>query len=46
MAKLPAGARAGTRPADRICYVGQAAVDHDIIGPDFLGQPVLGSGRG
>jgi hypothetical protein len=28
------------------CYIGQAAVDHEIIGPDFLGQPVLGPGHG
>jgi hypothetical protein len=28
------------------CYVGQAAVDHEIIGQDFLGQPVLGPGHG
>jgi len=28
------------------CYVGQAAVDHEIIGPDFLGEPVLGPGHG
>jgi len=28
------------------CYVGQDAVDMEIIGPDFLGEPVLGPGRG
>jgi hypothetical protein len=28
------------------CYVGQAAVDHEIISQDFLGQPVLGPGHG
>jgi len=28
------------------CFVGQAAVDHDIISQDFLGQPVLGPGQG
>ena len=28
------------------CYVGQAAVDHEIISQDFLGEPVLGPGHG
>jgi hypothetical protein len=28
------------------CYIGQAAVDQEIIGPDFLGEPVLGPGHG
>lgn len=28
------------------CYIGQAAVDHEIISQDFLGQPVLAPGRG
>ena len=28
------------------CYVGQAAVDREIISQDFLGQPVLGPGQG
>jgi hypothetical protein len=28
------------------CYVGQAAVDHDIISQDFLGEPLLGPGHG
>ena len=28
------------------CYIGQAAVDHEIISQDFLGQPVLGPGQG
>jgi hypothetical protein len=28
------------------CYMGENAVTQDIIGPDFLGQPVLGPGRG
>jgi hypothetical protein len=28
------------------CYVGQAAVDHEIISQDFLGEPVFGPGVG
>jgi hypothetical protein len=28
------------------CYLGQAAVEHEIISQDFLGQPVLGPGQG
>lgn len=28
-----------------VCYVGQAAVDHEIVSQDFLGQPA-GPGRG
>ncbi|HEX5148289.1 MAG TPA: hypothetical protein VFW02_04350 [Candidatus Limnocylindrales bacterium] len=28
------------------CYIGQDAVDHDIISQDFLGEPVLGPGHG
>jgi len=28
------------------CYIGQAAVEHDIISQDFLGQPVAGPGQG
>jgi hypothetical protein len=28
------------------CFVGQAAVDHEIISQDFLGEPVLGPGHG
>jgi hypothetical protein len=28
------------------CFIGQAAVDRDIISQDFLGQPVLGPGQG
>lgn len=28
------------------CYIGQDAVDHEIISQDFLGEPVLGPGRG
>ena len=28
------------------CYLGQAAVDHEIISQDFLGEPVLGPGHG
>ena len=28
------------------CYVGQDAVDMEIISQDFLGEPVLGPGRG
>ena len=30
----------------RDCYMGQAAVDQEIISQDFLGQPVLGLGHG
>jgi hypothetical protein len=28
------------------CYIGQAAVDREIISQDFLGEPVLGPGQG
>jgi hypothetical protein len=28
------------------CFIGQAAVDHEIISQDFLGQPVSGPGQG
>jgi cytosine/adenosine deaminase-related metal-dependent hydrolase len=28
------------------CYIGQDAVDHEIISQDFLGEPVLGPGHG
>jgi hypothetical protein len=28
------------------CYIGQDAVDHEIISQDFLGEPILGPGRG
>jgi hypothetical protein len=28
------------------CFVGQDAVDHEIISQDFLGEPVFGPGRG
>jgi hypothetical protein len=28
------------------CYIGQDAVDQEIISQDFLGEPVLGPGRG
>jgi hypothetical protein len=28
------------------CYLGQDAVDHEIISQDFLGEPILGPGRG
>jgi hypothetical protein len=28
------------------CYVGQDAVDQEVISRDFLGEPVLGPGRG
>lgn len=28
------------------CYVGQDAVDHEIISQDFLGEPILAPGRG
>jgi hypothetical protein len=28
------------------CYVGQDAVDQGIISQDFLGEPILGPGRG
>lgn len=28
------------------CYIGQAAVEHDIISQDFLGQPIAGPGQG
>jgi hypothetical protein len=28
------------------CFLGQAAVDHEIISQDFLGQPVSGPGQG
>jgi hypothetical protein len=28
------------------CYIGQDAVDHLIISQDFLGEPMLGPGRG
>ena len=28
------------------CFIGQAAVDHEIISQEFLGQPVLGPGQG
>jgi hypothetical protein len=28
------------------CYIGQDAVRLEIIGPDFLGQPMTGPGRG
>ena len=28
------------------CFIGQDAVDREIIGPDFLGEPVLGPGVG
>lgn len=28
------------------CFIGQAAVDHEIIGQEFLGQPVSGPGQG
>jgi hypothetical protein len=28
------------------CYIGQDAVDMEIIGQDLLGEPVLGPGRG
>jgi hypothetical protein len=28
------------------CFLGQAAVDREIISQDFLGQPVLGPGQG
>jgi hypothetical protein len=28
------------------CYLGQDAVDMEIIGPDFLGEPVPGPGHG
>jgi hypothetical protein len=28
------------------CYVGQDAVDQEIISQDFLGEPILGPGRG
>ena len=28
------------------CYIGQDAVDHEIISQDFLGEPILGPGHG
>ena len=28
------------------CYIGQDAVDQEIISQDFLGEPILGPGRG
>jgi hypothetical protein len=28
------------------CYLGQDAVDHEIISRDFLGEPIPGPGRG
>ena len=28
------------------CFIGQDAVEHEIIGPDLLGEPVLGPGQG
>jgi hypothetical protein len=28
------------------CFLGQAAVDREIISQDFLGQPILGPGQG
>lgn len=28
------------------CYIGLDAVDHEIISQDFLGEPILGPGRG
>jgi len=28
------------------CFIGQAAVDQNIISREFLGQPVLGPGQG
>jgi hypothetical protein len=28
------------------CFLGQDAVDREIIGPDLLGEPVLGPGQG
>jgi len=28
------------------CHIGQAAVEHEILSQDFLGQPVLGPGHG
>ncbi len=28
------------------CYIGQDAVDHEIISQDFLGEPVPGPGHG
>jgi hypothetical protein len=28
------------------CYLGQAAVEHEIISEDFLGQPISGPGQG
>jgi hypothetical protein len=28
------------------CFIGQAAVEHDIIDQEFLGQPVAGPGQG
>lgn len=28
------------------CFIGQDAVDREIIGPDLLGEPVLGPGVG
>lgn len=28
------------------CFLGQSAVDHEIISQDFLGQPVLAPGQG
>jgi hypothetical protein len=28
------------------CLLGTDAVDRQIIGPDLLGEPVLGPGRG
>lgn len=45
---VAAGGCIGVDPAGMTwdCYLGQDAVDMEIIGPDFLGEPVLGPGRG